>query len=188
MSDTYEMTLKNEGNTDMQVVLSASAPNGWTVVAENPNTQSSLVLVDAFSEVTFSVTITAAEDARHGDFHTIKVIGKPQSFDTGFSDQFNAELDIEIRVEINDPVVRITNELSNMRNSTMMMLAGFIILVVAAIAGRRRRVDVWDEEEDEYDVDEEFDLPEAVTDEESEFEEITADEDEDLDEIELIDD
>lgn len=185
---TYEMTLKNEGNTDMQVVLSATAPSGWEVVAENHNTQSSLVLVDAFSEITFQVTITAAENARHGDFHTIVVTGKPQSFETGFSDQFNAELDIDIRVEINDPVVRITNELSNMRNSTIMMLAGFIILVVAAIAGKRRRVDAWDEEENEYDVDEEFDLPEAVTDEESELEEITVDEDDDLDEIELIDD
>ena len=185
---TYEMTLKNEGNTDMQVVLSATAPSGWEVVAENHNTQSSLVLVDAFSEITFQVTITAAENARHGDFHTIVVTGKPQSFETGFSDQFNAELDIDIRVEINDPAVRITNELGNMRNSTIMMLAGFIILVVAAIAGKRRRVDVWDEEENEYDVDEEFDLPEAVTDEESELEEITVDEDDDLDEIELIDD
>lgn len=186
---TYEMSLKNEGNTDMQVVLGAVAPNGWTVVAENPNTQSSLVLVDAFSEITFTVIITSAEDARHGDFYTIEVIGKPQSFETGFSDQFNAELDIDIRVEINDPVVRITNELSNMRNSTMVMLAGFIILVVAAIAGKRRRVDMWDEEEDEYDVDEEFDLPEAVTDDELESEGITDDDnDDDLDEIELIDD
>ena len=186
----YEMTLKNEGNTDMQVVLSATAPNGWTVVAENPNTQSSLVLVDAFSEITFNVIITASEDARHGDFHTIEVVGKPQSFDTGFSDQFNAELDINIRVEINDPIVRITNELSNMRNSTMMMLAGFIILVVAAIAGKRRRVGIWDEEEYEDEIEEEeFDLPEAVTDGESESEEISVDEeDNDLDEIELIDD
>jgi uncharacterized repeat protein (TIGR01451 family) len=185
---TYEMSLKNEGNTDMQVVLSAVAPNGWTVIAENPNTQSSLVLVDAFSEITFSVTITSAEDARHGDFYTIEVIGKPQSFDIGYSEQFNAELDIDIRVEINDPIRRVSNELSNMRDSTMMMLAGFIILVVAAIAGKRRRVDEWDEEVDEYDVDEEFDLPDAVTDGESELEETTVEDDDDLDEIELIDD
>jgi hypothetical protein len=60
---------------------------------------------------------------------------------------------------------------------------------VAAIAGKRRRIDAWDEEEDEYDVDEEFDLPDAVTDGESELDEITTDdEDDDLDEIELIDD
>ena len=90
-----------------------------------------------------------------------------------------------------EAAVRITNELSNMRNSTMMMLAGFIILVVAAVAGKRRRVGIWDEEEydDEIEEEEEFDLPEAVTDGESESEEIADDEeDDDLDEIELIDD
>ena len=182
------MRLKNEGNTDMQVVLSATSPDGWTAIAQNPDTQSSLVLVPAFDEITFTLQVTSAADARHGDFHTITVTGKPQSFTTGFSDTFNTESDVDIRVEINDPVTRITNELSNMRASTMMMLAGFVILIVAAIAGRRRNADQWDEEEDEFedDYEDEFDLPEAVKDSDSDEEEF--DEDEDfLDEIELVD-
>jgi len=184
-STDYTMRLKNEGNTDMQVVLSATSPDGWTAIAQNPDTQSSLVLVPAFDEITFTLQVTSAADARHGDFHTITVIGKPQSFSTGFSDSYNTESDVDIRVEINDPITRITNELSNMRTSTMMMLAGFVILIVAAIAGRRKHVDEWEEEEEyEDEYDEEFDLPEAVTDTDSVDDE---DEDEDLDEIELVD-
>ncbi len=185
----YTMRLKNEGNTDMQVVLTAEAPSGWAATAQNPDTQSSLVLVPAFSEITFNLHVSSSSDARHGDFHTIKVIGKPQSFTTGYSDEYNAEADVDIRVEINNPTTRITNELSNMRTTTKMMLAGFVLLIVAAIAGRKRRTNEWEEEE-EYldDEDELFDLPDAVTDEElmgdSEEEAV----DEDLDEIELIDD
>ena len=167
------------------MVLSATSPDGWTAIAQNPDTQSSLVLVPAFDEITFTLQVTSAADARHGDFHTITVIGKPQSFSTGFSDSYNTESDVDIRVEINDPITRITNELSNMRTSTMMMLAGFVILIVAAIAGRRKHVDEWEEEEEyEDEYDEEFDLPEAVTDTDSVDDE---DEDEDLDEIELVD-
>ncbi|HJL59368.1 MAG TPA: NEW3 domain-containing protein, partial [Candidatus Thalassarchaeaceae archaeon] len=187
----YTMRLKNEGNTDMQVVLSADSPDGWTAIAQNPDTQSSLVLVPAFDEITFTLQVTSASNSRHGDFHTITVVGQPQSFTTGFSDDFNTESEVDIRVEINEPVMRITNELSNMRTTTMLMLAGFVILIVAAIAGRRRRSE-WDEEEEDYEdeLDEEFDLPVAVTDIESSEQKDDgeeAEEEDPLDDIELVD-
>ncbi|DAC50706.1 MAG TPA: hypothetical protein HA340_03170 [Candidatus Thalassarchaeaceae archaeon] len=185
----YTMRLKNEGNTDMQVVLSADSPDGWTAIAQNPDTQSSLVLVPAFDEITFTLQVTSASDARHGDFHTITVVGQPQSFTTGFSDDFNTDSDVDIRVEINDPVMRITNELSNMRTTTMLMLAGFVILIVAAIAGRRRRAEAWADMEEEYEeeLDEEYDLPDAVTEYVAVEPEDEEEDDDFLDEIELVD-
>lgn len=188
-STDYTMKLKNEGNTEMQVVLTAEAPSGWTAIASNPDTQSSLVLVPAFSEISFNLHIEAADDSRHGDFHKIKIIGKPQSFTTGYSDEFNAESEVDVRVEINDPLTRISNEMSNMRTTTKLMLGGFVILVVAAIAGRKNRVEEWDDDDFEADsVDEDFDLPEAVTDSDSESLEEIDNDDDDLDDIELIED
>ena len=186
----YTMRLINDGNTEMMVELDATAPVGWTVVAENPETQSSVVLVPAFDEIIFTLKVSSASDARHGDLHTITVTGHPQSFSEGYSDDYNAERQVEIRIEINDPVTRISNELTNMRTSTMLMLAGFTLLIVAAIAGRKRRSDFWEEDEEEYydENDEEFDLPEAVTESESEDDsEEEVEEDDNLDEIELID-
>ena len=188
-STDYTMAMKNDGNTDMQVVLSTSSPDGWTAVAENPDTQSSLLLVPAFSEVTFTLKVTSSESARHGDFHTITVTGQPQSFTTGYSDEFNAEADIDVRVEINDPMQRISNELSNMRPTTMLMLGGLVILIVAAIAGKRRRASEWLEDDDFTEEDDDFDLPEAVTDDTSDDPVVSDDGDEefdDLDDIELV--
>ena len=184
-STDYTMRLKNEGNTDMQVVLSADSPGGWSADATNPDTQSSLVLVPAFSEVTFNLKVSSDSSARHGDFYTITITGEPQSFETAFTEEDNAEAEIEVRVEINDPVMRVSNELTNMRLETQLLLAGIVLLAVIGFKGRRGSDD-WDEDDeyhyDEEDVEEEFDLPVPVVDEDS-GEEV----EEDLDDIELLD-
>jgi hypothetical protein len=85
--------------------------------------------------------------------------------------------------------MRITNELSNMRTTTMLMLAGFVILIVAAIAGRRRRAEAWADMEEEYEdeLDEEYDLPDAVTEYVAVEPEDEEEDDDFLDEIELVD-
>jgi hypothetical protein len=191
-TSNYTMVLKNEGNTDMRVLLSATAPSDWYATAEDSSTGSRMVTVAAFDEVTFLLRVTAPSSARHGDIHSIEIEGEPYTIDgQSFPDSQNAEASVKIRVEIDDPVSRLTNEILNMRTETKLLLAGFVILAVAAIAGRKRGSDMWQEEDDYHDdePEEEFDIPEPVEVSVNDDDDIElADDEVDDDEIEIIDD
>ena len=188
----YSMLLKNEGNTDMRVLLTASGPSEWSATAEDSATGSRMLTVPAFDEVTFRLRVSAPESARHGDIHSIEIEGEPYTMDgQSFLDSHNTQKSINIRVEIDEPFSRLTNEILNMRTETKLLLGGFIILGVAAFAGRRRSEE-WEEEdyddEEEEEVDD-FDIPEPIADSDFDDDEIElADEEIDDDEIEILED
>jgi hypothetical protein len=188
----YTMLLKNEGNTDMRVLLSAKAPSDWSATAEDPTTGSRMVTVLAFDEVTFRLRVIAPSTARHGDIHNIEIEGEPYTMDgQSFLDSHNTQKSVDIRVEIDEPFSRLTNEIINMRTETKLLIAGFVILAVAAIAGRRRATDEWAEDDDYEDDDEEeeFDIPEPVDESVDDDDMVElADDEVDDDDIEILDD
>jgi hypothetical protein len=176
----------------MRVLLSAKAPSDWSATAEDPTTGSRMVTVPAFDEVTFRLRVTAPSTARHGDIHSIEIEGEPYTMDgQSFLDSHNTQKSVDIRVEIDEPFSRLTNEIINMRTETKLLIAGFVILAVAAIAGRRRATDDWAEDDyyEDDDKEEEFDIPEPVDESIDDDDEIElADDEIDDDDIEILDD
>ena len=106
-----QMRLKNEGNADLQVLLTTDAPDGWKADAYNPATSSPTLFVEAFSEVSFTVEVEAPTDARHKELHTIVVTGEPVSTERSYGQDTHAKQDVIVQVEINAPFSRLKNEL-----------------------------------------------------------------------------
>lgn len=185
-----QMRLKNEGNADLQVLLTTDAPDGWKADAYNPATSSPTLFVEAFSEVSFTVEVEAPTDARHKELHTIVVTGEPVSTERSYGQDTHAKQDVIVQVEINDPSSRLKNELfDNPRTETLLLMLGGFMLIVAWVAGQRRKRGAWDEEEEDWGDDEveeiadesPTDIPEPVVDEQDDDEVELAD-----DEIELL--
>ncbi len=176
-----QMKVKNDGNTDVMVLLDADVSGDWDadVVSQNG---AEVVTVRAFSEVSFTVTITAGESALNGDQKGVIVSAKPLSEDESFGEQYTAEKTLTIQVSMNSIGDIIVNELTNPRPATIAIGLGMIILLVAAVSGRRNRIeyiDVWVDDDEDEDDEDEFDLPDSVTSED--------DEAYDEDDIELVD-
>ena len=176
-----QMKVKNDGNTDVMVLLDADVSGDWDadVVSQNG---AEVVTVRAFSEVSFTVTITAGESALNGDQKGVIVSAKPLSEDESFGEQYTAEKTLTIQVSMNSIGDIIVNELTNPRPATIAIGLGMIILLVAAVSGRRNRIeyiDVWVDDDEDEDDEDEFDLPDSVTSED--------DDAYDEDDIELVD-
>ena len=176
-----QMKVKNGGNTDVMVLLDVDVSGDWDadVVSQNG---AQVVTVRAFSEVSFTVTITAGESALNGDQKEVVVSAKPLSEEESFGEQYTAEKTLTIQVSMNSFIETITSELSNPRPATIAIGLGMIILLVAAVSGRRNRieyVDVWVDEDEEDEGDGELDLPDLVSSED--------DDAYDEDDIELVD-
>ena len=181
--DVLEITMKvkNEGNSDTMVLLGADATNGWIASAANFTSGAQLISVPAFKEVDFLVTIIVGDDSMNGDDVPVVVTAQPLAEDDSWPDEYTAKKTITVQVAITDPIGIILNELQNPRPVTLLIGFGAIILLVAAVTGRRNRIeyiDVW-VDDDEFDDDEEMELPDLVS----------AEEDDSYDEedIELVD-
>ena len=176
-----QMKVKNDGNTDVMVLLDVDVSGDWDadVISQNG---AQVVTVNAFSEVSFTVTITAGDSALNGDNKQIFVTAKPLSEEESFPEQYTAEQTLNIRIKMDDKFEVIVKELTDPRPATIAIGLGMVILLVAAISGRRNRVeyvDVWVDEDDEESGEGEFEMPDLVT----------ADDDDayDEDDIELVD-
>ena len=177
-----QMKVKNEGNSDLLVVLGADANDGWRATVETQN-GGELVTVPAFAEVTFTLIIESSSDALNGDVSPVVVTAKPYSQDQSYPDEFTARKTVNMQISINDPFSIIISEIFGDRLETRLIGIGIIVLLVAWIVGRRGRVeyeDEWIEDDDDLDqLEEEFELPEPVS---------VEDEDSyDDDDIELVD-
>ena len=176
-----QMKVKNGGNTDVMVLLDVDVTGDWDadVVSQNG---AQVVTVRAFSEVSFTVTITAGQSALNGDQKEVVVTAKPLSEEESFGEQYTAEKTLTIQVSMNSITEIIVNELTNPRPATIAIGLGMIILLVAAVSGRRNRieyVDVWVDDDEEEDEDEGLEIPDLVSSED--------DDSYDDDDIELVD-
>ena len=136
----------------------------------------------AFSEVSFTVTITASESALNGDQKEFVISAQPLSEEESFPEIYTAEKTLTIQVSMNSISDIIVRELSNPRPATIAIGLGMIILLVAAVSGRRNRieyVDVWVDDDEDEDDEGEFELPDLVSSED--------DDAYDDDDIELVD-
>ena len=174
------MKVKNEGNSEVLILLDADASDGWdaTVVSQNG---AQVVTVPAFSEVSFTVTIETPEEAKNGDEMTVVVSAKPLSEDESYPDEFTARKTVNLQIAVNNLIDRIGGEIFDPGPVTILIGLAFMILLVASISGRRNRVeyiDVW-VDEDEFEEETQMELPDTVSAEDDDFY--------DDDEIELID-
>ncbi|MBA45425.1 MAG: hypothetical protein CMB31_02410 [Euryarchaeota archaeon] len=188
---SLQMRVKNKGNQELIVEIdiecsdSATSCDGWD--AEIGGGGGDLVMVPPYSDISFVVVINAPQDARQGESVSFSVSASPKTFaDEGGEEYENAraELNLVMNVEIQDIVLRITNEVLNPSPVTLISAVVTLLIVVLGVQNRRNRRRWVDEFEDEFDEEDEFELedlddlpPTIVEAEEDEF---------DLD-IELID-
>ena len=175
-----QMKVKNEGNSEVLILLDADASDGWeaTVVSQNG---AQVVTIPAFSEVSFTVTIETPEEAKNGDEMAVVVSAKPLSEDESYPDEFTARKTVTLQIAVNNLIDRIGGEIFDPGPVTILIGLAFVILLVASISGRRNRIeyiDVW-VDDDEIEDDDEMELPDLVSGED--------DDSYDDDEIELVD-
>ena len=180
--DTIEiqMKVKNEGNSDVLVLLDAKT-TGVLDVEVTTLDYGNVVNVPAFTEVDFTVTVTVGEAAQNGDTIRVEISAKPLSQEESFGEQYTAKKNLDVQISINDVIGIIVSEISNPRPATIAIGIGMIILIVAAVSGRRNRVeyiDVWVDDED-LESEGEIDLPDLVSAEDDDIY--------DEDDIELVD-
>ena len=184
MEEEITMIVKNEGNSDVMVLLDADVGGnlaGWSADAYNSSTGAQLISVKAFTQEFFTVKIRAGEDALNNDEVEIIVSATPLSEDESYPAEYTAEMDVTVRVKLGNTFAVIVKELQNPRPSTIAIGLGIVILLVAAVTGRKNRIeyiDVWVDDEDEEE-DAEMDLPDLVSAED--------DDAYDDDDIELVD-
>jgi hypothetical protein len=184
MEEEITMIVKNEGNSDVMVLLDADVGGnlaGWSADAYNSSTGAQLISVKAFTQEFFTVKIRAGEDALNNDEVEIIVSATPLSEDESYPAEYTAEMDVTVRVKLGNTFAVIVKELQNPRPSTIAIGLGIVILLVAAVTGRKNRIeyiDVWVDDEDEED-DAEMELPDLVSAED--------DDAYDDDDIELVD-
>ena len=159
-----QMKVKNEGNSEVLLLLDADASDGWeaTVVSQNG---AQVVTVPAFSEVSFTVTIETPEDAKNGDEMAVVVSAKPLSEDESYPDEFTARKTVTLQIAVNNLIDRIGGEIFDPGPVTILIGLAFVILLVASISGRRNRIeyiDVW-VDDDELEEESEIELPEIVS-------------------------
>jgi len=181
-SDTIEiqMKVKNEGNSDVLVLLDAKT-TGVLDVEVTTLDYGNVVNVPAFTEVDFTVTVTVGEGAQNGDTIRVEISAKPLSQEESFGEQYTAKKNLDVQISINDVIGIIISEVSNPRPATIAIGIGMIILIVAAVSGRRNRVeyiDVWVDDE-ELESEGEIELPDLVSAEDDDIY--------DEDDIELVD-
>jgi hypothetical protein len=165
MEEEITMIVKNDGNSDVMVLLDADADGDWTASAFNSTTGAQLISVKAFTQEFFTVKIRAGEGALNNDEMSIVVTATPLSEDESYPAEYTAEMDVTIRVSINGVFGVIWKELQHPRPSTIAIGLGVVILLVAAVTGRKNRVeyiDVWVDEEEGED-ESEMELPDLVS-------------------------
>ena len=159
-----QMKVKNEGNSEVLILLDADASDDWeaTVVSQNG---AQVVTVPAFSEVSFTVTVETPMNAKNGDEMAIIVSAKPLSEDESYPDEFTARKTVTLQISVGNLIDRIGDEVFDPGPVTILIGLAFVILLVASISGRRNRVeyiDVW-VDDDEVQEESEMELPEIVS-------------------------
>ena len=191
--DTVEiqMKVKNLGNSPLTILLEAeSESSGWSVEIDGPS-NSVLIILDPFDEVTFVLEVSVPASSNNGDTSTIEVSATPFDTDQSWPDESTAKASVVMTVGIDSLVERLVNEFTYPRISTYVVgIIAFMLLIAGTQSALNRRR--WKShmayleaisDDSEEDIEDQDDIPAPVlTIEEPEVEDIAYDDDD----IELV--
>lgn len=191
--DTVEiqMKVKNLGNSPLTILLEAeSESSGWSVEIDGPS-NSVLIILDPFDEVTFVLEVSVPASSNNGDTSRIEVSATPFDTDQSWPDESTAKTSVVMTVGIDSLVERLVNEFTYPRISTYVVgIIAFMLLIAGTQSALNRRR--WKShmayleaisDDSEEDIEDQDDIPAPVlTIEEPEVEDIAYDDDD----IELV--
>ncbi|MDA7555750.1 hypothetical protein N8809_03800 [Euryarchaeota archaeon] len=178
---SIQMKVKNEGNTEMTILLDAEVDEpGWSVDIEGPS-GSTFIQLGAYEEVSFNLKVTVSSEANNGDKVPVLVTAMPLAYvidgtlDTSqsWSDEYTAKKTVLMTVDLGNVLDILVNELSHPRPLTLIVLVVGVLLIIAGVQSNmnRRRwashmalIDSMNKNDDDDDQgQEESDIPEPIT-------------------------
>jgi hypothetical protein len=144
---SIQMKVKNEGNTEMTILLDAEVEeSGWEVSIEGPS-GSTFIQLGAYEEVSFNLKVTVPSDANNGDKVPVFVTAMPLAYvidgtlDTSqsWSDEYTAKKTVQMTVDLGNVIDIVVNELSHPRPLTLIMLLVGVLLIIAGIQSNMNR-------------------------------------------------
>ncbi len=178
---SIQMKVKNEGNTEMTILLDAEVDEpGWSVDIEGPS-GSTFIQLGAYEEVSFNLKVTVSSEANNGDKVPVLVTAMPLAYvidgtlDTSqsWSDEYTAKKTVLMTVDLGNVLDILVNELSHPRPLTLIVLIVGVLLIIAGVQSNmnRRRwashmalIDSMNKDDDSDDHgQEEPDIPEPIT-------------------------
>ena len=144
---SIQMKVKNEGNTEMTILLDAEVDkSGWEVSIEGPS-GSPFIQLGAYEEVSFNLKVTVPSDANNGDKVPVLVTAMPLAYvidgtlDTSqsWSDEYTAKKTVQMTVDLGNVFDIVVNELSHPRPLTLIMLLVGVLLIIAGIQSNMNR-------------------------------------------------
>ena len=178
---SIQMKVKNEGNTEMTILLDAEVDEpGWSVDIEGPS-GSTFIQLGAYEEVSFNLKVTVSSEANNGDKVPVLVTAMPLAYvidgtlDTSqsWSDEYTAKKTVLMTVDLGNVLDILVNELSHPRPLTLIVLVVGVLLIIAGVQSNmnRRRwashmalIDSMNKnDDDDVQGQEESDIPEPIT-------------------------
>jgi hypothetical protein len=176
---SIQMKVKNEGNTEMTILLDAEVnEEGWRVEIEGPS-GSTFIQLEAYEELSFNLKVTVPKDANNGDRIPVLVTAMPLAYvidgtlDTSqsWSDDYTAKKTVYMTVDLGNILDIVVNELSHPRPLTLIILVVGVLLIIAGIQSNlnRRRwashmalIESMNKDDDMIEDDEDSDIPTPV--------------------------
>jgi hypothetical protein len=177
---SIQMKVKNEGNTEMTILLDAEVDEpGWSVDIEGPS-GSTFIQLGAYEEVSFNLKVTVSSEANNGDKVPVLVTAMPLAYvidgtlDTSqsWSDEYTAKKTVLMTVDLGNVLDILVNELSHPRPLTLIVLVVGVLLIIAGVQSNmnRRRwashmalIDSMNKDDGDDEGQEEPDIPEPIT-------------------------
>ncbi|MDC0852167.1 hypothetical protein OAQ40_03815 [Euryarchaeota archaeon] len=177
---SIQMKVKNEGNTEMTILLDAEVDEpGWSVDIEGPS-GSTFIQLGAYEELSFNLKVTVSSEANNGDKVPVLVTAMPLAYvidgtlDTSqsWSDEYTAKKTVLMTVDLGNVFDILVNELSHPRPLTLIVLVVGVLLIIAGVQSNmnRRRwashmalIDSMNKNNDDNQGQEESDIPEPIT-------------------------
>jgi hypothetical protein len=176
---SIQMKVKNEGNTEMTILLDAEVnEEGWRVEIEGPS-GSTFIQLEAYEELSFNLKVIVPKDANNGDRIPVLVTAMPLAYvidgtlDTSqsWSDDYTAKKTVYMTVDLGNILDIVVNELSHPRPLTLIILVVGVLLIIAGIQSNlnRRRwashmalIESMNKDDDMIEDDEDSDIPTPV--------------------------
>ena len=177
---SIQMKVKNEGNTEMTILLDAEVDEaGWEVDIEGPS-GSTFIQLGAYEELSFNLKVTVPSDANNGDKVDVLVTAMPLAYvidgtlDTSqsWSDDYTAKKTVVMTVDLGNIVDIVVNELSHPRPLTLIILIVGVLLIIAGIQSNMNRrkwashmalIESMNKDDSEDEEPDSSDIPEPVT-------------------------
>ena len=145
---SIQMKVKNEGNTEMTILLDAEVEaQGWTAEIEGPS-GSAFIQLGAYEELSFNLKVYVPSDANNGDKVPVLVTAMPLAYvidgtlDTSqsWSDDYTAKKTVIMTVDLGNVIDIVINEISHPRPLTIIVLVvGFLLIIAGVQSSMNRR-------------------------------------------------